>query len=74
MVISDEGTHFTDKNFHNYLLRHGIHHNVATPYHLKQVAKKKHRTNKLRIFYRRQSTRWGLHGWIDYPMHYGLTE
>jgi hypothetical protein len=42
MVISDEGTHFTDKNFHNYLLRHGIHHNVATLYHLKQVAKKKH--------------------------------
>jgi hypothetical protein len=33
MVISDGGTHFTDKNFHNYLLKHGIHHNVATPYH-----------------------------------------
>ena len=33
MVISDGGTHFTDKNFHKYLLRHGIHHNVATPYH-----------------------------------------
>ena len=33
MVISDGGTHFTNKNFHNYLLRHGIHHNVATPYH-----------------------------------------
>ena len=32
-VISDEGTHFTNKNFHSYLLRHGIHHNVATPYH-----------------------------------------
>ena len=33
MVISDGGTHFTNKNFHNYLSRHGIHHNVATPYH-----------------------------------------
>jgi hypothetical protein len=33
MMISDGGTHFTDKNFHNYLLRHGIHHNIATPYH-----------------------------------------
>ena len=33
MVISDGGTHFTDKNFHNYLSRHGICHNVATPYH-----------------------------------------
>ena len=33
IVISDRGTHFTDKNFHNYLSKHGIHHNVATPYH-----------------------------------------
>ena len=33
MVISDGGTHCTDKNFHNYLSKLGIHHNVATPYH-----------------------------------------
>ena len=33
MVISDGGTHFTNKNFHNYLSRHGICHNVATLYH-----------------------------------------
>ena len=33
MVISDGGTHFTDKNFHKSLLRHGIRHNIATPYH-----------------------------------------
>jgi transposase InsO family protein len=33
MVISDGGTHFTDKNFHNYLSKHGIHHKVTTPYH-----------------------------------------
>ena len=33
MVISDGDTHFTDKNFHKYLLRHEIHHNVTTPYH-----------------------------------------
>jgi len=33
MVISDGGTHFTDQNFHNYLSKHRIHHNVATPYH-----------------------------------------
>ena len=26
MVIRDGGTHFTDKNFQKYLLRHGIHH------------------------------------------------
>jgi transposase InsO family protein len=33
MVISDGGTHFIDKNFHKYLAKHGIRHNVATPYH-----------------------------------------
>jgi transposase InsO family protein len=33
MVISDGGTHFTDKDFHIYLMKHGICHNVATPYH-----------------------------------------
>ena len=33
MMISDEGTHFTNKNFYNYLSKHGIHHNVATPCH-----------------------------------------
>jgi transposase InsO family protein len=33
MVISDEGTHFTNRKFHLYLKDHGIHHNVATPYH-----------------------------------------
>jgi hypothetical protein len=33
MVISDGGTHFIDKRFHLYLKSHGIHHNVATPYH-----------------------------------------
>ena len=33
MVISDGGTHFTNKNFHNYLSKHGICLNVATPYH-----------------------------------------
>jgi hypothetical protein len=33
MVISDGETHFTDKGFHRYLMKHGIHHNVVTPYH-----------------------------------------
>jgi hypothetical protein len=33
MVIIDGGTHFTDKKFHAYLMKHGICHNVATPYH-----------------------------------------
>jgi hypothetical protein len=33
MMISDGGTHFIDRNFHHYLLKHEIHHNVATPYY-----------------------------------------
>jgi hypothetical protein len=33
MLISDGETHFTDKGFHRYLMKHGIHHNVVTPYH-----------------------------------------
>jgi ClpP class serine protease len=33
MVISNGGTHFTDKGFHRYLMKHGICRNVATPYH-----------------------------------------
>jgi hypothetical protein len=31
-VISDGGTHVTNKKFHAYLAKHGIRHNVATPY------------------------------------------
>jgi transposase InsO family protein len=33
IVISDGGSHFIDKRFENYLSKHGIRHNVATPYH-----------------------------------------
>jgi transposase InsO family protein len=33
MVISDGGSHFIDKSFQQYLSKHGIHHNVTTPYH-----------------------------------------
>jgi transposase InsO family protein len=33
MVINDGGSHFIDKGFQWYLSRHGIRHNVATPYH-----------------------------------------
>jgi transposase InsO family protein len=33
MVISDRGTHFIDRSFRKYLLKHGIRHNIATPYH-----------------------------------------
>jgi len=33
VVISDGGAHFIDKRFKHYLSKHGIRHNVATPYH-----------------------------------------
>jgi transposase InsO family protein len=33
IVIGDGGSHFIDKRFENYLLKHGIRHNIATPYH-----------------------------------------
>ena len=45
MVISDGGTHFTVKNFHNYLSKHGIRHNVATPYH-PQISSQAETSNK----------------------------
>jgi hypothetical protein len=74
MVISDGGTHFIDKGFHRYLMKHGIHHNVATLTTLRQVDRQRHQISKSRIFCRRRSTKWELHGKIDYPMHYGLIE
>ena len=73
MMISDGGTHFTDKNFHNYLLIHGIHHNVATPYH-PQTSGQAETSNKQIKNIVQKSTRWGLHRRIDCPMHYGPTE
>ena len=33
IVISDGGFHFIDKRFEQYLSKHGIHHNIASPYH-----------------------------------------
>jgi hypothetical protein len=32
IVINDGGSHFIDKHFKQYLSKHGIHHNVTTPY------------------------------------------
>ena len=32
MVISDGGSHFIDKSFQQFLAKHGVKHNVATPY------------------------------------------
>jgi transposase InsO family protein len=33
MVISDGGSLFIDKTFQQFLAKHGVKHNVATPYH-----------------------------------------
>jgi transposase InsO family protein len=33
MVISDGGSHFIERRFEQYLSKHGIRHNVVTPYH-----------------------------------------
>ena len=32
-IISDEGSHFCNKLFKGLLEKHGVRHNVATPYH-----------------------------------------
>jgi hypothetical protein len=39
MVISDGGTHFTDKGFHRYLIKHGICHMLLLHTTLRQVAR-----------------------------------
>ena len=57
MVISDGGTHFTDKNFHNYLSSMGSVTMSLLCITLRQVAMQKHQINKSRIFYRRRSMR-----------------
>jgi hypothetical protein len=45
MVISDGGSHFTDKNFRKYLSKHEIYHNIATPYH-PQISGQEKTSNK----------------------------
>jgi hypothetical protein len=62
MVISDRGSHFIDKTFRNFVKELGAQHNVATPYHPKQMTMQKHQINKSRTFCRRQYKRWGNHG------------
>jgi hypothetical protein len=71
MVISDGGSHFIDKTFRNFLQELGAQHNIATPYHPRQVDRQKRATNKSRTFYRSLSMRWGRHGRTSYLMHFG---
>jgi hypothetical protein len=54
MVISDGGTHFTDRKFHLYVK---IMEFVTTSLHyiiLRQVARHRHEISRSRIFYRRR--------------------
>jgi hypothetical protein len=74
MVISDGGTHFTDKTFHTYLSKHGICHNVATTYHPQTSGQAKISNKQIKNILQKTINEWGLHGRIDYPMHYGLIE
>jgi transposase InsO family protein len=45
IIISDGGSRFIDKHFKQYLSKHGIHHNVATPY-LPQTSGQAETSNK----------------------------
>jgi hypothetical protein len=74
MVISDGGPHSLIGSFDaSYPIRESI---ITSRHHiiLKLADKQKHQTSKSRTFYRRLSMRWGQHGKISYPEHYGLTE
>ena len=74
MVISDGETHFTNKNFHNYLSKHGIHHNVATPYHPQTSGQAKTSNKQIKnILQKTINEMWTA--WKDrLPDAYGLTE
>jgi hypothetical protein len=54
MVISDGGTHFTNRKFHLYLKDHGIRHNIATRYHPQTSGQAETSNKQIRIFYRRR--------------------
>ena len=66
--------HFTDKNFHNYLSKHGIRHNVATPYHPQTSGQAETSNKQIKNILQKIVNEMGLHGKIDYQMHYGLIE
>ena len=64
MVISDGDTHFTDKNFHNYLSRHGIHHNIATPYHHQTSGQPETSNKQIKKFLQKMVSEMGT-AWKD---------
>ena len=39
MVISDGGSHFINKLFEKLLMKHRVHHSVATPYHPQTIGR-----------------------------------
>jgi transposase InsO family protein len=64
IVMSDGGTHFTDKNFHNYLSKHGICHNVATPYHPQTSGQAETSNKQTKNFLRKMINEMGT-AWKD---------
>jgi hypothetical protein len=73
MVISDGGSHFTEKTFRSFLKDLGARHNIATPTILKQTVKQRPPTNRSKISCRRRSMRWEKIGKTNYLMHFGHT-
>ena len=62
MVISDGGSHFIDRRFHEFLTEVGIRHNVGTPYH-PQTSRQAKTSNKqikniLQKTVKEMRTRW----------------
>ena len=61
-IIIDGGTHFCNRPFGHLLKKYSVTHKVATPYHHKQVAKRKSQIGRLNKFWRRRSIQIGKIG------------
>jgi len=69
IVISDRGSHLIDKRFEQYLSKHGIHHDIATPYH-PQTSGQVETTNKqIKNILQKTVKRWGQLGRTGFMMH-----
>jgi hypothetical protein len=64
MVISDGEPHFIDKGFQQYLLRYGIHHNVATPYHAQTNGQEETSKKQIKNILQKTVNEMGI-GWKD---------
>jgi transposase InsO family protein len=64
MVISNGGSHFIDKGFQRYFSRHGIHHNVATPYHPQTSGQAEISNKQIKNILQKMVNEMGI-GWND---------